>query len=115
MFLKKVQRVIVTDVTGLARDSEIRKVESEEGLVEIHHGAKGEHRQQWLVVRQTHKPTMKREGMHRATTEVALAFELGNEQPRQQQVCAFLPLRKYGLKFIVQVRMSMLYSLVTSE
>lgn len=37
-------------------------------------------------------------------TELALAFELDTEQIHQQQVFAFLPLRSYGLRFIVQVR-----------
>lgn len=36
-------------------------------------------------------------------TDLALAFELNSEQLSQQQVFAFLPLRRYGLRFIVQV------------
>ena len=36
-------------------------------------------------------------------TELSVAFELNMEQLRQQQVFAFLPLRRYGLRFIVQV------------
>ena len=36
-------------------------------------------------------------------TTVSLAFNLQGEAPTQQQVYAFLPLRSYGLCFIIQV------------
>jgi len=39
-------------------------------------------------------------------TDLALAFELNSEQLSQQQVFAFLPLRRYGLHFIIQVNQS---------
>lgn len=106
LFLKQVQHVVVTDRTGgtHVQDSNILKKTLDKGLVEIHHGVNGEKLQRWLTVTQTHQPSMKREGMQRATTEVALAFELDRDQPRQQHACAFLPLRQYGLKFILQVR-----------
>jgi hypothetical protein len=35
-------------------------------------------------------------------SEVALAFPLDGRAPPQQQVFAFLPLRSYGLRFVVQ-------------
>ena len=105
LFLKQVQQVVVTDRTGGAhvQDCNILKKTLAKGLVEIRYGPNGKDLQKWLVVEQTHQPSMKREGMHRASTEVALAFELDRDQPRQQHACAFLPLRQYGLKFIVQV------------
>lgn len=47
---------------------------------------------------------VKRLEVDMAETDLSLAFELNMEQLSQQQVFAFLPLRKYGLRFIVQVR-----------
>jgi hypothetical protein len=40
------------------------------------------------------------------STKVSLAFGLDGEEPRQQDVYAFLPVRRYGLNFVVQVRTS---------
>jgi hypothetical protein len=37
-------------------------------------------------------------------TKVSLAFGLDGEGPSQQEVYAFLPVRRYGLNFMVQVR-----------
>lgn len=48
-------------------------------------------------------------------TELALAFELNSEQLSQQQVFAFLPLRRYGLRFIVQVCRAYMLHMVTTE
>ena len=44
-------------------------------------------------------------------TDLALAFELNAEQLSQQQVFAFLPLRRYGLRFIIQVNRPLLSAL----
>ena len=62
----------------------------------------------WLVVRQQVLAGVLRPGI--LDTEIALAFPLldlpgGNYKAssEQQQVFAFLPLRSYGLRFIVQV------------
>lgn len=62
----------------------------------------------WLVVRQQVLAGVPRPGI--LDTEIALAFPLldrtgGNYKAssEQQQVFAFLPLRSYGLRFIVQV------------
>jgi hypothetical protein len=38
------------------------------------------------------------------STKVSLAFGLDGEAPQQQDVFAFLPVRRYGLNFVVQVR-----------
>lgn len=65
----------------------------------------------WLVVRHQIHAAVSRPGM--SMTEVSLAFtlrELAEDQyeasPEHQQVFAFLPLRSYGLRFIVQVSTS---------
>lgn len=103
LFLNKVQRIVVTDMTGGGQDSLMQKQQLDGGLVEIHYGTDGQQLQQWLVVKEVHTPTILRAGKQRDTTEVALAFELSKAHPSQQQACAFLPLREYGLNFIVQV------------
>lgn len=36
-------------------------------------------------------------------TKVSIAFGLDREAPSQQDVYAFLPVRRYGLNFVVQV------------
>lgn len=102
IFTKKLQRLVLTELTGHSPNSLISKTMSD-GLVSIRYGTNGQHEQRFLVVKHTHKPLAKRNGMQKATTEVALAFVLDKEQPSQQQAYAYLPVRAYGLKFMVQV------------
>jgi hypothetical protein len=42
------------------------------------------------------------------STKVSLAFALDGDAPQQQDVFAFLPVRRYGLNFVVQVRRMLL-------
>ncbi|XP_029383980.1 uncharacterized protein LOC115060244 isoform X2 [Echeneis naucrates] len=64
--------------------------------------------ERWLVVKTTLQPKKIKEEVE--STELALAFQLanhntGNEvicQPEKQPVFAYLPLRSFGLRFIVQ-------------
>ncbi|KAF3795130.1 hypothetical protein EJ110_NYTH06053 [Nymphaea thermarum] len=74
------------------------------GLVTVTHG---DEKMTWLVVQSKLKANSIRPGVQ--TTEIALAFTLkessnGEYVPQliQQPVFAFLPLRTYGLKFILQ-------------
>lgn len=73
------------------------------GLVELRHGANAEHASRWLQVSHTFQPSVPRLDVQLEQTTVSLAFNLEGEAPMQQQVYAFLPLRSYGLSFIVQV------------
>lgn len=75
------------------------------GVVELRHGAQAQHATKWLMVRQTVQPHSKRLDVVVENSELAMAFELCEEAPSQQQVFAFLPLRRYGLRFIIQVSM----------
>ncbi|XBH73605.1 hypothetical protein VPH35_100688 [Triticum aestivum] len=75
-----------------------------DGIVRISHGNEI---MSWLVVSKKLQGTLVRHDVH--TTEIALAFTLqetekGEYEPylKQQPVFAFLPLRNYGLKFILQ-------------
>ena len=72
-------------------------------LVELRHGPKAEHASRWLQVSHTFQPAVARLEVPLEQTTVSLAFNLEGEEPTQQQVYAFLPLRSYGLCFIVQV------------
>ena len=76
------------------------------GVIELRHGEHAQHAMEWLVVRQTVQPHSKRLDVQVEETELAMAFELGRQAPSQRQVFAFLPLRRYGLRFIVQVASS---------
>jgi len=73
------------------------------GLVELRHGTNAEHASRWLQVSHTFQPSVPRLDVQLEQTTVSLAFSLEGEAPMQQQVYAFLPLRSYGLSFIVQV------------
>ncbi|KAM8836563.1 uncharacterized protein AB9W97_002193 isoform 1-T8 [Spinachia spinachia] len=64
--------------------------------------------ERWLVVKTTVKPKKIKE--HVDSTELALAFQLNNNatkcdmvcQPQKQPVFAYLPLRSFGFRFIIQ-------------
>ncbi|XP_046709697.1 protein NO VEIN-like isoform X1 [Silurus meridionalis] len=73
-------------------------------VVEVEHTGGVE---RWLVVKKMLHPQKIK--MDVESTELALAFQLSNNseyevkvQPRQQPVFAFLPLRSFGFRFIVQ-------------
>jgi hypothetical protein len=75
-----------------------------DGIVRISHGIET---MSWLVVSKRLQGTIVRNDV--CTTEIAVAFTLqeteeGDYEPylKQQPVFAFLPLRNYGLKFILQ-------------
>ncbi|XP_054860684.1 uncharacterized protein wu:fj29h11 isoform X4 [Amphiprion ocellaris] len=64
--------------------------------------------ERWLVVKTTLKPKKIKEDVE--STELALAFQLGSDitggdivcQPQKQPVFAYLPLRSFGFRFIIQ-------------
>ncbi|XP_022924460.1 uncharacterized protein LOC111431955 isoform X2 [Cucurbita moschata] len=74
------------------------------GIIKVSHG---EEKMTWLVVSQKLKADVIRHDVQ--STEISIAFTLKEEGDGiyspfldQQPVFAFLPLRKYGLKFIIQ-------------
>lgn len=69
-------------------------------LIELRHGPKAEHASQWLVTTGTFTPNTMRNEVVVSETSVSLAFSLTHHG--QQHVFAFLPLKSYGLKFMVQ-------------
>ncbi|XP_030610585.1 protein NO VEIN isoform X2 [Archocentrus centrarchus] len=66
--------------------------------------------ERWLVVKTTLKHTTKKIKEDVESTEIALAFQLGGDsagtnvvcQPQKQPVFAYLPLRSFGFRFIIQ-------------
>eukprot|EP00775_Hariotina_reticulata_P013386 gene13386-13513_t len=56
----------------------------------------------WLLVSETFTPDIPRLRYAVDETKVTLAFGLDGEGPKQQEVYAFLPVRRYGLNFMVQ-------------
>lgn len=106
LFLQKLQCIAITDKTSHHRNTIMCKKQLPSGVVELQHGDQAQHAAQWLMVRQTVQPLNKRLDVVVENTELAMAFELCKETaPSQQQVFAFLPVRRYGLRFIVQVSM----------
>lgn len=86
--------------TSLVLRREIR----DDGIVKVSHGNQ---MMSWLVVSKRLQANVIRQGVE--TTEIAVAFTLkeserGEYRPflSQQPAFAYLPLRNYGLKFIVQ-------------
>ncbi|KAJ0989893.1 hypothetical protein J5N97_008249 [Dioscorea zingiberensis] len=82
----------------------MRKETLANGIVEVSHGKE---KMSWLVVNKKLQASVIRPEVQ--STEIAIAFTLqetkdGKYKPHlvQQPVFAFLPLRKYGLKFILQ-------------
>ncbi|KAM9837751.1 uncharacterized protein ACBR49_018381 isoform 2-T3 [Aulostomus maculatus] len=74
-------------------------------VVEVEHTDGTE---RWLVVKSTLQPKKLKEDVE--STELALAFQLGADitgsdivcQPQKQPVFAYLPLRSFGFRFIIQ-------------
>ncbi|URD78455.1 hypothetical protein MUK42_02484 [Musa troglodytarum] len=82
----------------------LRRETMDDGIVKVSHGNE---RMSWLVVSKKLQASVIRQGAQ--TTEIAMAFTLqeskgGEYRPHlsQQPAFAFLPLRNYGLKFILQ-------------
>ncbi|RZR92876.1 hypothetical protein BHM03_00021249 [Ensete ventricosum] len=82
----------------------LRRETMDDGIVKVSHGNE---RMSWLVVSKKLQASVIRQGAQ--TTEIAMAFTLqeserGEYRPllSQQPAFAFLPLRNYGLKFILQ-------------
>ncbi len=103
LFLHRLQCIAVhNDLTGSTQV--MYREDLVNGLVRVAHDGQ---QVTWLVVRHQLQAAVFRPGI--TVTEIALAFTLRQlssmlyeASPEQQQVFAFLPLRAYGLRFIVQ-------------
>ncbi|CAM6113575.1 unnamed protein product [Calypogeia fissa] len=103
LFLHRLRRIIIrNELTGSM--VLMHREDKGEDLVKVVHGTGTA---TWMVVRQKLKAAVQRPGI--TETEIALAFQLKEvssgtyeAHSEQQQVFAFLPLRSYGLRFILQ-------------
>ncbi|XP_067652769.1 uncharacterized protein [Haliotis asinina] len=89
----------------------MRRRDLGEGVIEIDHGTKVD---RWLVIRKlldaSSISVQAKSGVDVESTEIALAFPLRHKDqkvnvhvlPNKQPVFAFLPLRSYGFRFIIQ-------------
>ena len=104
LFLRKL-RVIQVENKVLGKSKKIERYDSN-GVIEIRHGTKKSY---WKIVRKLvtvpdHIDEERRKDIHE--TEIVLAFPLSNDgsakTTEKQHVFAFLPIRQYGFRFIIQ-------------
>ena len=120
LFLRRLRRLEIDDATSGVRRCITMRHTADDGtsvvaLLEEQeersiHSASGkdfedaqQQQQRWLLVRKVLEPKVERLGIRR--THMVLAFPLleqANGWLPPQDVCAFLPLRSYGLRFILQ-------------
>ena len=110
LFLRRLRRLEIDDASsGVRRCITMRHTESDKdgvsvvALLEEQDGASRAQQQRWLLVRRALEPKVERLGIRR--TELVMAFPLVEQLNGwfpPQDVCAFLPLRSYGLRFILQ-------------
>ncbi|XP_043925651.1 protein NO VEIN-like [Protopterus annectens] len=104
LFLHRLRSVTVVDKVEGKVLSMVRK-DLKNNILEVQYGDKAD---RWFVVKKTLRATNIKENVE--STELALAFKTKLEgrglgfkvQPEKQPVFAFLPLRSFGFRFIVQ-------------
>lgn len=103
LFLHRLSSITVKDyLTGSIRI--MQRYDLDDGFIRVSDNGSSAH---WLVVKQQLNAVVERPGVE--TTEIALAFPLREVSTgifeachEHQEVFSFLPLRSYGLRFIVQ-------------
>ncbi|XP_023257114.1 uncharacterized protein LOC111651359 [Seriola lalandi dorsalis] len=104
LFLHRLRSIIIYNQSEKRLMTMTRKDLSHD-VLEVEHT---EGVERWLVVKTTLEPKKIKENVE--STELALAFQLCSDntgsdiicQPQKQPVFAYLPLRSFGLRFIVQ-------------
>ncbi|KAJ8413728.1 hypothetical protein AAFF_G00082350 [Aldrovandia affinis] len=103
LFLHRLRSITIVNQNDKRQVSMTRR-DLSHSVLEVQHTDGVE---RWLVVKRTLNPKMIKEGVE--STELALAFKLKadsssdtNIQPEKQPVFAFLPLRSFGFRFIIQ-------------
>ncbi|CAH1791177.1 unnamed protein product [Owenia fusiformis] len=109
LFLHRLRSISIENkVEGFT--SCMRRRDMGENIIEIEHSGK---RDKWLVLKKTLDASevslQAKSGIDVESTEIALAFplqpegtDLSRSLPSKQPVFAFLPLRSYGFRFVVQ-------------
>ncbi|XP_078257611.1 LOW QUALITY PROTEIN: uncharacterized protein LOC144594664 [Rhinoraja longicauda] len=104
LFLHRLRSItIINKVKG--QDFVVTRKDLANNILEVKHRTGADH---WLVVKSTLEATQIKDNVE--CTELALAFKLVTEkrsrgprsQPEKQPVFAFLPLRSFGFRFIIQ-------------
>ncbi|XP_046338389.2 protein NO VEIN-like isoform X3 [Haliotis rufescens] len=110
LFLHRLRQITVENLIE-CNVVTMRRRDLGEGIIEIDHGTKVD---RWLVIRKLLDASaisiQAKSGVDVESTEIALAFPLRNKDqklkvhvlPNKQPVFAFLPLRSYGFRFIIQ-------------
>ncbi|XP_035259283.1 protein NO VEIN isoform X1 [Anguilla anguilla] len=102
LFLHRLRSITIVNQNDKRQVSMTRR-DLSHNILEVQHTDGVE---RWLVVKRMLSPRMIKEGVE--STELALAFKLTdstsemNIQPEKQPVFAFLPLRSFGFRFIIQ-------------
>ncbi|XP_060717612.1 uncharacterized protein wu:fj29h11 [Tachysurus vachellii] len=103
LFLHRLRSIIIYSEAE-RRLVSMKRRDLSHNMLEVEHTGGVE---RWLVVKRMLYPRKIKEDVE--STELALAFQLSNDsegevkvQPRQQPVFAFLPLRSFGFRFVVQ-------------
>ncbi|XP_067225099.1 uncharacterized protein wu:fj29h11 isoform X1 [Chanodichthys erythropterus] len=98
LFLHRLRSITIFNETEKRLVSMTRR-DLSHNILEVAHTNGGEER--WLVVKRMLYPKKIKEDVE--STELALAFQLSDEaKPQKQPVFAFLPLRSFGFRFIIQ-------------
>uniref|UniRef100_A0A665WXC1 Wu:fj29h11 n=1 Tax=Echeneis naucrates TaxID=173247 RepID=A0A665WXC1_ECHNA len=105
LFLHRLRSITIYNQVSEKHFMTMTRKDLSDNVLEVEHT---EGLERWLVVKTTLQPKKIKEEVE--STELALAFQLanhntGNEvicQPEKQPVFAYLPLRSFGLRFIVQ-------------
>ncbi|XP_041829730.1 protein NO VEIN isoform X2 [Melanotaenia boesemani] len=104
LFLHRLRSITIYNQSEKRLVSMTRK-DLSDSVLEVEHT---EGIERWLVVKTTLQPKKIKEDVE--STELALAFQLGSNiaegdvvcQPQKQPVFAYLPLRSFGFRFIIQ-------------
>ncbi|XP_061088728.1 uncharacterized protein wu:fj29h11 isoform X2 [Conger conger] len=102
LFLHRLRSITIVNQNDKRQVSMTRR-DLSHNILEVQHT---DGMERWLVVKRMIKPRKIKEGVE--STELALAFKLRdsasdlNIQPEKQPVFAFLPLRSFGFRFIIQ-------------
>ncbi|RVE59880.1 hypothetical protein OJAV_G00193380 [Oryzias javanicus] len=103
LFLHRLRSIIIYNHSEKRFVTMTRK-DLSHNVLEVEHS---EGIERWLVVKTTLHPKKVKQDVE--STELALAFQLGSDtaedlmcQPQKQPVFAYLPLRSFGFRFIIQ-------------
>eukprot|EP01012_Entosiphon_sulcatum_P043353 TRINITY_DN5764_c0_g1_i2.p1 TRINITY_DN5764_c0_g1~~TRINITY_DN5764_c0_g1_i2.p1 ORF type:complete len:2678 (+),score=447.44 TRINITY_DN5764_c0_g1_i2:1203-9236(+) len=109
LFLNKLRRLVVvthtdTEDTPSAAGRVMERLDDGDGIVTLLHDGKED---TWILEKQQFQPPVDRDGNTVARTEIAVGFPIlpaleFSSPLHSQSVFAFLPIRSYGFRFVLQ-------------